>query len=389
MRKEVACVSPTTVAISLSCFSFASFFTLFPAYFPREAENRGYSKSLTGAAFIFQFIFTFIGSIKMHRIIDGFSRKGTVLLGISLHLPVALILGTIPFLDDTTFMVLAFLARLISGFAEACTLGSMFALINVVFPTRVPSLTAVLQVSMSVGFFSGPFFGGFLLDTWNFSTMYYAFGGYVLVVVVLVYFLLDKQIVNVTTDALASTPSANEEEGDLDQTTIDLGRVNRYAAIFSEKRAFFAALSQVVTLGNLVLVDAVITVYWQEEFGLSESFSGSMYSTTYIGLSFTPLVYPWICRFFHPRFFIFFGLTMESCMILLFYGPSRTMPNKWQVALVGMVLGKCFNGFTFISIMPEVTEACLERFQISNLPPEVGDKVGVINTATIAMGTIF
>ena len=46
-----------------------------------------------------------------------------------------------------------------------------------------------------------------------------------------------------------------------------------------------AALCALVSVGNMVLVDAVVTVYWMEEFGFSESHAGTMYALQYIGFS--------------------------------------------------------------------------------------------------------
>ena len=127
-----------------------------------------------------------------------------------------------------------------------------------------------------------------------------------------------------------------------------------------------ATLAVIVNLVNLIMVDPVITLYWQEEFGLSEGFAGQMYAITYAGLSATQFFNPFIYRFFHPRLLIFLSLFFESSLVFLLYGPSRLigMPNRWQLAVAGMIAGKFANGFGYLAIMPEIVESCRDAFSL-------------------------
>ena len=55
-----------------------------------------------------------------------------------------------------------------------------------------------------------------------------------------------------------------------------------------------AALCALVSVGNLVLVDAVVTVYWMDEFGISESYAGTMYALQYLGIAVPQFIYPFV-----------------------------------------------------------------------------------------------
>ena len=89
----------------------------------------------------------------------------------------------------------------------------------------------------------------------------------------------------------------------------------------------------VFVIGYMVLMDAVTTVYFVEEHGLSEEKAGTasylmclgyLFSITYLSYPISYLVYPFIPM--KPRAFIFLSLFSTSLMILLLYGPSQHLP---------------------------------------------------------------
>ena len=70
----------------------------------------------------------------------------------------------------------------------------------------------------------------------------------------------------------------------------------------------------------------------------------------------------------------------EGLLVLICYGPSRLlhMPNKFEIVIAGMIGGKFFNAFGFNSMIPALTDACLEHFKLDQAPSVIADRVGVI-----------
>ena len=70
------------------------------------------------------------------------------------------------------------------------------------------------------------------------------------------------------------------------------------------------------------------------------------------------------------------------------WGPSKLlgMPNRYDMMIIGGTIGRFFLGFGFCSILPELAEGCLEKFDIKQLPPEIADKTGSMLSIIIAVG---
>ena len=77
--------SKITLGLCLGAFLFGAFFTLFPAYFPLEAEERGFSSTLVGMMYITQAIFSFFGSAFSECCQRRFGRKWSFVISIMLH----------------------------------------------------------------------------------------------------------------------------------------------------------------------------------------------------------------------------------------------------------------------------------------------------------------
>ena len=88
----------------------------------------------------------------------------------------------------------------------------------------------------------------------------------------------------------------------------------------------------VFVIGYMVLMDAVTTVYFVEEHGLSEEKAGTasflmclgyLFSITYLSYPIPYIIYPLIPL--QPRAFIFLSLFTTSIIVLVLYGPSMIL----------------------------------------------------------------
>ena len=89
----------------------------------------------------------------------------------------------VPFLDDVSFIVMAFAARILQGAGHAfqqtgstrTALTSVdFSLHGAVFPNKIPGILLFYQISLGCGFFMGPMAGSFLVEV-SFEFMYIVF----------------------------------------------------------------------------------------------------------------------------------------------------------------------------------------------------------------------
>ena len=94
-----------------------AFFTVFPAFFPKIAEDLGFSKNVIGLAYSIKYVTVFLGSIMGEWLIRKIGRKALVILGVVLQIVTGVMLAAITSLDDTGFITVTFIARLIQGIA--------------------------------------------------------------------------------------------------------------------------------------------------------------------------------------------------------------------------------------------------------------------------------
>ena len=53
-----------------------------------------------------------------------------------------------------------------------------------------------------------------------------------------------------------------------------------------------------------------------------------------------------------------------------------------------MVVGRFFNAFGFVAVVPECSQACNEHYQLDKLPPEISDKIaGMVLLMLVGLST--
>ena len=145
---------------------------MFPAFFPKEAEDRGFSKNVIGLAYSIKFVTVFIGSIMGEWLIRKIGRKSLVIFGVVLQIITGQLLAMITSLGDTGFITVTFIARLIQGMAGGYIQVGEFAIIATCYPDRVAMLMAIFELATGFGFFSGPQVGAIVLQFGGFREVY-------------------------------------------------------------------------------------------------------------------------------------------------------------------------------------------------------------------------
>ena len=160
------------MGILTSAAIFGAFFTIFPAFFPKEAEDRGFSKNIIGLAYSTKFIVMFFGSLTGEWLIRRIGRKALTILGVFLLVVTGVMLSTITSLSDTGFIVVAFLARIVQGFAGGYIQVGDFAIISTCFPKHVALFMAIFELATGFGFATGPQIGAAILSFRGFREVY-------------------------------------------------------------------------------------------------------------------------------------------------------------------------------------------------------------------------
>ena len=314
-RENHPLVSRTTLGIAVSAAVVGAFFTVFPAYFPNDAEARGFSSGIIGLTLMTAFVLNVLASTQTNRVIKHVGRKNTAILGILLNVGTGglLVLST-SMNSSSLFLTFAILARALQGVGLAFVEVSHFALFNAVYPNKVSLLASVYELFKSAGFIVGPLIGGELSQHNGYAALYGAFTCFALFASFIVQLTYDKSVTDISTEVLFKRS--------MSISVNTLNDINSYKNLFSKKRVLLAALASMITQGHFVLVDPVITLYWRNEFGLSEKGAGQLYSYPYLGFMLGNILNPVLYKRLSHRAWLSVGIFIEAASVLVLFGPS-------------------------------------------------------------------
>ncbi|KAF0291755.1 MFS-type transporter SLC18B1 [Amphibalanus amphitrite] len=159
-------------------------------FFPTDAQARGVSDTVIGFVFSCYALTHLVMTPVASRLIPRFGMSQVLYLGLLLSGLSTVGFGALDFLsNDTVFIALCFIVRIISAVGQALFVTSSLTVVASQFPEDMNTAVGLVETCNAVGVSLGPALGGVLYELGGYGLPFYVLGGFLLLCAALNFWL--------------------------------------------------------------------------------------------------------------------------------------------------------------------------------------------------------
>ncbi|XP_004740279.1 MFS-type transporter SLC18B1 isoform X3 [Mustela putorius furo] len=170
---------------SMMCYSILG------PFFPKEAEKKGVSNTVTGMIFGCYALFDLLASLVFGKYLVQIGAKFMFVAGMFVSGGVTILFGVLDQVPDgPIFIAMCFLVRVADAVSFAAAITASFSILVKAFPNNVATVLGSLEIFSGLGLVLGPPLGGFLYQSFGYEMPFILLGCIVLLMVPLNMYIL-------------------------------------------------------------------------------------------------------------------------------------------------------------------------------------------------------
>ncbi|XP_046958795.1 MFS-type transporter SLC18B1 isoform X2 [Prionailurus viverrinus] len=170
---------------SMMCYSILG------PFFPKEAEKKGASNTVTGMIFGCYALFDLLASLVFGKYLVHIGAKFMFVAGMFVSGGVTVLFGVLDQVPEgPVFTAMCFLVRIADAVSFAAAITASFSILAKAFPNSVATVLGSLEIFSGLGLVLGPPLGGFLYQSFGYEVPFIFLGCIVLLMVPLNMYIL-------------------------------------------------------------------------------------------------------------------------------------------------------------------------------------------------------
>ncbi|XP_026360613.1 MFS-type transporter SLC18B1 isoform X7 [Ursus arctos] len=170
---------------SMMCYSILG------PFFPKEAEKKGVSNTVTGMIFGCYALFDLLASLVFGKYLVQIGAKFMFVAGMFVSGGVTILFGVLDQVPEgPIFIAMCFLVRVADAVSFAAAITASFSILVKAFPNNVATVLGSLEIFSGLGLVLGPPLGGFLYQSFGYEVPFIFLGCIVLLMVPLNMYIL-------------------------------------------------------------------------------------------------------------------------------------------------------------------------------------------------------
>uniref|UniRef100_U6CS36 MFS-type transporter C6orf192 n=1 Tax=Neovison vison TaxID=452646 RepID=U6CS36_NEOVI len=318
---------------SMMCYSILG------PFFPKEAEKKGVSNTVTGMIFGCYALFDLLASLVFGKYLVQIGAKFMFVAGMFVSGGVTILFGVLDQVPDgPIFIAMCFLVRVADAVSFAAAITASFSILVKAFPNNVATVLGSLEIFSGLGLVLGPPLGGFLYQSFGYEMPFILLGCIVLLMVPLNMYIL---------------PNYDSDPGKHSfWKLITLPKVALIAFVINSLSSCFGFL------------DPTLSLFVLEKFNLPAGYVGLVFLGLALSYSISSPLFGLLSDKIPPlrKWFLVWGNIITAvCYMLL--GPIPILHIKsqlWLLVLI-LVLNGVSAGMSIIPTIPEILSCAYEN----------------------------
>ncbi|XP_022359559.1 MFS-type transporter SLC18B1 [Enhydra lutris kenyoni] len=318
---------------SMMCYSILG------PFFPKEAEKKGVSNTVTGMIFGCYALFDLLASLVFGKYLVQIGAKFMFVAGMFVSGGVTILFGVLDQVPDgPIFIAMCFLVRVADAVSFAAAITASFSILVKAFPNNVATVLGSLEIFSGLGLVLGPPLGGFLYQSFGYEMPFIFLGCIVLLMVPLNMYIL---------------PNYDSDPGKHSfWKLITLPKVALIAFVINSLSSCFGFL------------DPTLSLFVLEKFNLPAGYVGLVFLGLALSYSISSPLFGLLSdKIPHLRkwFLVWGNIITAVCYMLL--GPIPILHIKsqlWLLVLI-LVLNGVSAGMSIIPTIPEILSCAYEN----------------------------
>ncbi|KAI5762260.1 SLC18B1 [Gulo gulo luscus] len=318
---------------SMMCYSILG------PFFPKEAEKKGVSNTVTGMIFGCYALFDLLASLVFGKYLVQIGAKFMFVAGMFVSGGVTILFGVLDQVPDgPIFIAMCFLVRVADAVSFAAAITASFSILVKAFPNNVATVLGSLEIFSGLGLVLGPPLGGFLYQSFGYEMPFILLGCIVLLMVPLNMYIL---------------PNYDSDAGKHSfWKLITLPKVALIAFVINSLSSCFGFL------------DPTLSLFVLEKFNLPAGYVGLVFLGLALSYSISSPLFGLLSdKIPHLRkwFLVWGNIITAVCYMLL--GPIPILHIKsqlWLLVLI-LVLNGVSAGMSLIPTIPEILSCAYEN----------------------------
>lgn len=318
---------------SMMCYSILG------PFFPKEAEKKGVSNTVTGMIFGCYALFDLLASLVFGKYLVQIGAKFMFVAGMFVSGGVTILFGVLDQVPDgPIFIAMCFLVRVADAVSFAAAITASFSILVKAFPNNVATVLGSLEIFSGLGLVLGPPLGGFLYQSFGYEMPFILLGCIVLLMVPLNMYIL---------------PNYDSDPGKHSfWKLITLPKVALIAFVINSLSSCFGFL------------DPTLSLFVLEKFNLPAGYVGLVFLGLALSYSISSPLFGLLSdKIPHLRkwFLVWGNIITAVCYMLL--GPIPVLQIKsqlWLLVLI-LVLNGVSAGMSIIPTIPEILSCAYEN----------------------------
>ncbi|XP_044922277.1 MFS-type transporter SLC18B1 isoform X2 [Mustela putorius furo] len=318
---------------SMMCYSILG------PFFPKEAEKKGVSNTVTGMIFGCYALFDLLASLVFGKYLVQIGAKFMFVAGMFVSGGVTILFGVLDQVPDgPIFIAMCFLVRVADAVSFAAAITASFSILVKAFPNNVATVLGSLEIFSGLGLVLGPPLGGFLYQSFGYEMPFILLGCIVLLMVPLNMYIL---------------PNYDSDPGKHSfWKLITLPKVALIAFVINSLSSCFGFL------------DPTLSLFVLEKFNLPAGYVGLVFLGLALSYSISSPLFGLLSdKIPHLRkwFLVWGNIITAVCYMLL--GPIPVLHIKsqlWLLVLI-LVLNGVSAGMSIIPTIPEILSCAYEN----------------------------
>ncbi|XP_045862301.1 MFS-type transporter SLC18B1 isoform X2 [Meles meles] len=314
-------------------------YSILGPFFPKEAEKKGVSNTVTGMIFGCYALFDLLASLVFGKYLVQIGAKFMFVAGMFVSGGVTILFGVLDQVPDgPVFIAMCFLVRVADAVSFAAAITASFSILVKAFPNNVATVLGSLEIFSGLGLVLGPPLGGFLYQSFGYEMPFILLGCIVLLMVPLNMYIL---------------PNYDSDPGKHSfWKLITLPKVALIAFVINSLSSCFGFL------------DPTLSLFVLEKFNLPAGYVGLVFLGLALSYSISSPLFGLLSdKIPHLRkwFLVWGNIITAVCYMLL--GPIPILHIKsqlWLLVLI-LVLNGISAGMSLIPTIPEILSCAYEN----------------------------
>ncbi|XP_053769588.1 MFS-type transporter SLC18B1 isoform X2 [Desmodus rotundus] len=167
------------------------YYSILGPFFPKEAEKKGASNTVTGMIFGCYALFELLASLLFGKYLVHIGAKFMFVAGMFVSGGVTVLFGVLDQVPEgPVYIALCFLVRITDAISFAAAITASFSILTKTFPNNVATVLGSLEIFSGLGLVLGPPLGGFLYQSFGYEVPFISLGCIILLMVPLNMYIL-------------------------------------------------------------------------------------------------------------------------------------------------------------------------------------------------------